>query len=219
MMRYQTENCSSREHRLCHLDTQTWLAFIRPHLKGKRSLILKVRDPLGLKGAEACPLDQSAEDKHPFLAVSGPSDLQTVWQWWPVARGQCGARMLCKNDQHFCLFKFYSNNMETGDSDVMIIKLARRVAQMMINQWLTGPGWGRKSPGRSPVVPVLDTPSHGTGHSPHTLRHSHTSTVTTVRSHTLTTQQERDSYSQMYSSGVCSVIMSSCGDAWLINVW
>lgn len=88
-----------------------------------------------------------------------------------------------------------------------------------MNQRLTGPGWGRKSPGRSPVVPVLDTPSHGTAHSPHTLRHSHTSTVTTVSSHTLTTQQELDSYSQMYSSGVCSVIMSSCGDTWLIIVW
>lgn len=187
---YQKENCSSREHGLCHLDTQTWSALIRPHLKGKRSLILKVGDPLGLEGAESRPLDQSTQHKHPFLAVSGPSDLQTVWQRRPDARGQRVGRMLHTNYSTFLFFEILfrlNGDWQLWRDDHKVIHESRAIKvtrnpnqnhDQLMNQWLTGPGWGRKSPGRSPGVPVLDTPSHGTDHSPHTLRHRHTSTVT-----------------------------------------
>lgn len=72
---------------------------------------------------------------------------------------------------------------------------------------LTALGSGRRSPGRSQAVQARDTRSHGTGHSHHTLQHTHTHTPVIIYSLTVSVQSDLHSYSQMNSSGVCSAIM------------
>lgn len=142
------------EHRLHCLYMKTW--FIKLHLQGKHSFILKVGDPLCLKGAKSGPLDQSTQDKHPFLPISSSSNLQTVWQRWPdVEHGQFGVRIQHTNDETFSttlVFKrsrlFFlmvlqqkGNQFFSWMTVQITIKLEPQSdGQLNRNWWITGPG-------------------------------------------------------------------------------